>query len=106
MERREAKRKPRRVQVKFWDSADEEPRGGYTINISPTGLFVGTNRPLPPGRKVRLSISLDEQELSLDGTVVHAARVSPLLQRLRPSGMGVRFDRDHPELRDLLKPGA
>ena len=106
MERRQAKRKARRVQVKFWDSADEEPRSGYTINVSPTGLFVGTNRPLPPGRKVRLSISLDERELSLKGTVVHAARVSPLLQRLRPSGMGVRFDHDHPELKDLLSPAV
>ena len=106
MERREAKRKARRVQVKFWDSADQDPRTGYTINVSPTGLFVGTNRPLPPGSKVRLSISLDEREIALDGTVVHAARVSPLLQRLRPSGMGVRFDRDHPELRALLSPAG
>ena len=104
MERRQAKRKARRVQVKFWGAEDAEPRSGYTINVSPTGLFVGTNRPLPPGRKVRLAISLDERELKLDGTVVHAARVSPLLQRLRPSGMGVRFERDHPELKELLKP--
>ncbi len=103
MERRETKRKARRVQVKFWDVADQDARTGYTINVSPTGLFVGTNRPLPPGRKVRLSISIDDDELSLDGIVVHAARVSPLLQRLRPSGMGVRFDGEHPELRQLLK---
>ena len=106
MERRQSKRKARRVQVRFWGSGDKEPRGGYTINVSPTGLFVGTNRPLPPGRKVQLSISLDEREITLHGIVVHAARVSPLLQRLRPSGMGVRFDRDHPELRSLLTPGA
>ena len=98
MERRQVKRKARRVQVQFWDSTDQEPRSGYTINVSPTGLFVGTNRPLPPGRKVRLSILVDEREIDLNGTVVHAARVSPLLQRLRPSGMGVRFDHDHPEL--------
>ena len=104
MERRQAKRRARRVQVKFWGAEDSEPRSGYTINVSPTGLFVGTNRPLPPGRKVRLSISLEERELKLDGTVVHAARVSPLLQRLRPSGMGVRFESDHPELRQLIKP--
>lgn len=106
MERRQAKRKACRVQVKFWDDADAQPRSGYTINVSPTGLFVGTNRPLPPGRKVRLSIVLDEEEVQLEGTVVHAARVSPLLQRLRPSGMGVRFDRDHPELRSLLEPAG
>ncbi len=106
MERRLSKRKARRVQVKFWDTADRVPRSGYTINVSPTGLFVGTNRPLPPGRKVSLSISLDDREIDLDGTVVHAARVSPLLQRLRPSGMGVRFEEEHPELRDLLKSGV
>ena len=106
MERRLSKRKVRRVQVRFWDTADEEPRSGYTINVSPTGLFVGTNQPLPPGRKVRLTIVLDERELTLDGVVIHAARVSPLLQRQRPSGMGVRFDQDHPELRDLFRSGA
>ena len=106
MERRTGKRNARRVQVKFWDTADEVPRSGYTINVSPTGLFVGTNRPLPPGRKVRLSVSLDDREIRLDGTVVHAARVSPLLQRLRPSGMGVRFAEDHPELKDLIKPAV
>ena len=105
MERRTTKRKARRVQVKFWDTADNKPRSGYTINVSPTGLFVGTNRPLPPGRRVRLSVLLGEREIALDGTVVHAARVSPLLQRLRPSGMGVRFDEDHPELKELLKSG-
>jgi Tfp pilus assembly protein PilZ len=104
MERRQAKRTARRVQVRFWGAEDSEPRSGYTINVSPTGLFVGTNRPLPPGRKVRLSISLDEEELQLHGTVVHAARVSPLLQRLRPSGMGVRFERDHPGLKQLVEP--
>lgn len=104
MERRQAKRSAQRLQVRFWDSADPEPRSGYTINVSPTGLFVGTNRPLPPGRKVRLSIAVDEREVTLDGLVVHAARVSPLLQRLRPSGMGVRFEHEHPELRSLLSP--
>ena len=106
MERRVNNRNPRRVQVRFWDAADEEPRIGYTINVSPTGVFVGTNRPLAPGRKVQMAISIGESEVTLDGTVVHAARVSPLLQRLRPSGMGVRFDKDHQGLRELLKLGA
>lgn len=106
MERRSNNRKARRVEVQFWGAADQDPRSGYTINVSPTGVFVGTSRPLPPGRKVRLSISIDEQEMTLAGTVVHAARVSPLLQRLRPSGMGIRFDREHPEWWDLLNPKA
>lgn len=106
MERRQAKRRARRVQVQFWDRPDGERRSGYTINISPTGLFLGTNRPLPPGRKVRLAIALDDHELEVDGTVVHAARVSPLLQKLRPSGMGIRFDGDQPELSRLLRPGV
>lgn len=104
MERRQTKRKARRVQVKFWDAADEAARSGYTINVSRTGLFVGTNRPLPPGRKVKLLVSIDGREIALEGTVVHAARVSPLLQRLRPSGMGVRFTQEHPELKELLQP--
>ncbi len=106
MERRQTQRRSRRVHVTFWDTADQEPRSGYTINVSSTGMFVGTNQPLPPGHKVRLSLSFDEQEIAIAGTVVHAARVSPLLQQSRPSGMGVRFEHDHPELRNLIKPGA
>lgn len=104
MERRLQKRKARRVQVQFWDTAEQDRRGGYTINVSPTGLFVGTNRPLPPGRRVRLAITIGDRELTVDGTVVHAARVSPLLQKLRPSGMGVKFDSDQEELSALLRP--
>jgi uncharacterized protein (TIGR02266 family) len=103
MERRQTQRKARRVHVKFWDTASKEPRTGYTINVSSTGLFVGTNRPLAPGTKVRLEVSFDGREVSVDGTVVHAARVSPMLQRLRPSGMGVRFDGDQPDFRQLFK---
>lgn len=102
MERRSVKRQARRVQVSFWAKGDDDRRTGYTINVSPTGMFVGTNRPLPPGSSVEVEIVDGDQRVTVEGSVVHAARVSPLLQRLRPSGMGVRFHREHPELRTLF----
>ncbi len=106
MERRQTRRQARRVQVQFWEPDESDRRGGYTINVSPTGLFIGTNRPLPPGTRVEVEIPVGDHEFTVGGTVVHAARVSPILQKIRPSGMGVKFDAAQGELSDALRAGG
>ena len=68
-----------------------DPSPGYTINLSRTGMFVATATPLKPGRRVRVEILDDRHGFMIEGLVMHAARVSPLLKRLRESGMGLRF---------------
>lgn len=90
--KRKQKRTPRRVNVRFKrKTGDEEFAVGYTKNISPGGLFIGTIRPLPPGTEIMVEIKEVEEVRLRPAAVVHAARVSPLLASVRTSGMGVRF---------------
>ena len=81
----------RRLRVRFRPLGDPEPKTGYTTNISQTGMFVATIRPLKPGTEVDVEVSNKERSLRLGGVVVHARRVAPVWQKIRPSGMGVRF---------------
>lgn len=89
--KRKQKRIPRRVNVRFRKKGDEEFAVGYTKNISPGGLFIGTIRPLPPGTEIIVEIKEVEKVRRRPAAVVHAARVSALLASVRTSGMGVRF---------------
>jgi len=89
--KRKQKRIPRRVNVRFRKKGDEEVAVGYTKNISPGGLFIGTIRPLPPGTEIIVEIKEEEKVRRRPATVVHAARVSALLASVQTSGMGVRF---------------
>lgn len=85
------KRYKKRLQVRFWREGDESPHSGYTTNMSMTGMFVATNTPVTPNERVRVEIIDDEGSRFLHGEVVHAARVSPLLAKLRQAGMGIRL---------------
>ncbi len=89
--KRKQKRNPHRINVRFNKKGDEEAAVGYTKNISPGGLFIGTNRPLPPGTEIVVEIKEGKEMRQRPAVVVHAARVSPLLARVRTSGMGVRY---------------
>lgn len=85
------KRFARRLQVRFWIPGDDQPRSAYTTNVSTTGMFVCTGSPAAPGDRVRIEVLDETNSFMVEGVVVHAARVSPLLRKLRDSGMGVRF---------------
>ena len=90
--KRKYQRTPRRVNVRFKrKTGNEEFAVGYTKNISPDGLFIGTIRPLPPGTEIIVEIKEVEKIRRRPAAVVHAARVSPLLASVQTSGMGVRF---------------
>ena len=86
-----SRRLGRRFQVRFRPIGGTESHVGYTANISQTGMFVATIRPLKPGTELDLEVSDKKHMLRLDAVVVHARKVPPAWQRLRPSGMGVRF---------------
>ncbi len=86
-----SRRLGRRLQVRFRPIGKSEAHVGYTTNISETGMFVATIRPLQPGTELDVEVSDKRRMLRLDAVVVHARKVPPMWQRLRPSGMGVRF---------------
>ncbi len=54
-------------------------------------MFVATIRPLKPGTELDVEVSDKRRMLRFDAVVVHARKVPPAWQCLRPSGMGVRF---------------
>lgn len=85
------RRYKRRFQVRFWIEGQDTPHAGYTTDVSMTGMFIATNTPISPRDRIRVEI-LDEQKgCTVHGEVVHAARVSPLLAKLRQAGIGIRL---------------
>ncbi len=86
-----SRRLGRRFQVRFRPIGGSESHVGYTANISQTGMFVATIRPLQPGTELDVEVSDKKRSLRLDAVVVHARKVPPMWQLLRHSGMGVRF---------------
>ena len=86
-----SRRLGRRFQVKFRPIGQQTSHIGYTTDISQTGMFISTIRPLGPGTELDVEISDKRHSLRLDAIVVHARKVPPMWQRVRPSGMGVRF---------------
>lgn len=104
MERRIiSQRRPRRARVQFWKRGESEATTGFTSNVSTSGMFVGTNTPLPRGTRLRIEV-LEPPGLFLEGVVAHAVKVAPGLQRVRQSGMGIRFLRGDEVLAELLAP--
>ncbi len=86
-----SRRLGRRFQVRFRPIGRKESHVGYTTDISETGMFVATIRPLTPGTELDVEVSGKQHSLQLDAVVVHARKVPAMWQRLRPSGMGLRF---------------
>ncbi len=101
--RQRAIRHPRRVQVRFWpEQHTEQAHAGYSRNVSATGMFIATVHPLKPGTPLTIEFTDERTAVTVGAKVVNYAKVSPLLQSVRPSGMGVRFLDRAPGLERLL----
>ncbi|HZF07842.1 MAG TPA: PilZ domain-containing protein [Thermoanaerobaculia bacterium] len=101
MSRRRSARRARRVSVTFWKQGDLHPYTGFTTNISLTGMFVGTNSPLPGGTRLRVEIH-GERGFVIEGVVAHARKVRGEMARVTQSGMGVRFLTAEELVRELM----
>ena len=102
MSRRRAVRRPRRVQVHFWKQGEPAPFVGYTTNISMTGMFVATNRPLAPGLRIRVEVIDRNRGFMVEGVVAHARKIRGEMARVSQSGMGVRFLSVEELVRELI----
>lgn len=103
MDKRKDPRYKRRIQLRFWGVDDKSPRKGFTQNISVRGIFVSTASPFRPGNRVFLEIPTGQEKLVLQAEVRYSARVDPALQRVKPSGMGVRLLRVDEIMSEFLK---
>ncbi len=91
MERRDDKRRARRVPVRFWKKGEDKPRSGFTTNISDGGMFIGSNLVHGRGTRLRIEVLDPLNGFVVEGVVARANRSQPHMQRIRASGMGIRF---------------
>jgi hypothetical protein len=105
MPNRISPRRPRRVQVQFWKRGEPHAYPGYTTNISLTGMFIGTNSPLPPGTRLRVEVLEGNRGFMVEGVVAHARKVRGEMVRLSQPGMGVRFLSVEDLVRELVPSG-
>ena len=91
MDKRKTPRFKRRIQLRFWSLDDRNPRKGFTHNVSVAGMFVASSAPFKPGTRIFVEIPTTTEKLVLQAEVRYAARVDPMLQKVKPSGMGIRF---------------
>ena len=103
MEQQVARRHPKRLQVRFHRVGERMSYVGYTANISRTGIFIGTIHPAPPNATVLIQFADLAGVPPIEGIVVHAARVSPMLRSVQRSGMGLKFTSPLENLEDLLR---
>lgn len=99
---RRSARRPRRLQVTFWQRGGSQGLPGHTENISMSGMFLGTNSPLPQGSRLRIEVHDRDHGFVVEGEVVHARKVHGELGRIKPSGMGIRFLSVEELIRELL----
>jgi len=75
----------------------------YLQNISEMGIFIRTDTPMEVGTELRLRFAVDDQEdmLLVDGEVIWINPYRESGDNINP-GMGVRFKRLTPELREQI----
>jgi type IV pilus assembly protein PilZ len=74
----------------------------YIQNISEMGIFIRSDTPLPIGTHLELRFTPDGQEpIELGGEVTWVNPYKPFGDNLNP-GMGVRFKRLTPEMRERI----
>jgi Tfp pilus assembly protein PilZ len=91
MERREEKRFPRRIEVTFSRPGDDKVHRGFTGNVSRSGLFIHTHMVVKPGTRIQVELRYEGKTFAAEAMVVRAGRFAPELQRIKASGIGVRF---------------
>ena len=102
MNKRKGTRLKRRIQLKFWNLEEEVMKSGFTFNVSLTGIFICTNSPFKPKTRIGIELGQKGQKFQVQAVVRHAARVDPLLQKVKPSGMGVRLIRTEELMAEML----
>lgn len=90
--RRQNRRWPRRVQVKFW--RPEQPAQvyhGFTSDVSETGAFIVTSTPMGINTRIRVELLGEQGAFVSEAVVRRARRVHRELESVKRNGMGVRF---------------
>lgn len=77
--------------MRFWRRGETQAHTGFTINVSQSGLFLGTGHPLNPGERVRLELVDADRGFVAEGKVARVHRVALALRHVQQPGVGIRF---------------
>jgi len=91
MTRRSSERQSKRVEVRFWRQGSPQPHSGFTVDLSRTGLFLGTAVPLAPRERVRLEVLDSSHGFMVEGEVARVHKVALALRHVQQPGVGIRF---------------
>src|SRR3954468_18861317 len=89
-ERRRFPRTPLSMLVQYRFNSFEDFLPEYSVNISPGGMFIRTDKPLEEGSMVYLQFSLKDGSRLIEG-MGKVVRVNPVGVKDRTPGMGVEF---------------
>ncbi len=93
MEKRRSRRKIKRLEIKF--IAHDDGLTGITSNLSKEGLFLRTQKGLPPGTVLNLELYLPSGEaVKLSGKVIRTVKTQ--FQSIK-NGMGIEIS-ESPEV--------
>lgn len=103
-ERRLHRRWSRRARVQFWRRNEPESiLRGYTSDLSKSGAFVSTEKPVGRNARIQMRIDTGQGHYLLEGVVARSMLVHKELARVKQGGMGVRFLRVDELVAELLK---
>ena len=88
--RRRHPRTPLNVLVQFRFDTFEEFLAEYSVNISPSGIFIRTEEPQEVGSTIYLQFSLKDGNRLIEG-MGRVVRVNPKTPGGPPAGMGIEF---------------
>ena len=94
-ENRTKDRAKRRLMCRY--GVDKADKTGFTMNLSPTGVFIKTNSVFAPGTTLHIELRFPERNFEMWGRVVWAKKVPPQLAHIMDCGMGVCFVDPTPE---------
>ena len=90
-ERRTADREPRRLPVTYRIKGEDRRHTGFLKDISATGVFIGTPKPLPRGTEIEVLIEDEGMTLEVEAVVARKVWIPPDLRLLGSPGFGARL---------------
>lgn len=90
MKKRRHKRVVKRLLVKF--GVSDTNTVGFTSDVSPAGMFIRTNKGLPPETVINISLEIPSGDIIiLKGIVKRVIKYSSQLGGIMKNGMGIQL---------------
>lgn len=90
-EKRDIKRLKKRLSLKF--GTETPTRQAFTEDLSPTGLFVKTISPVPPGTRVKIELTMPDGDIVMIEGMSRWRKSVPaqVIHLVNKKGMGIKI---------------